>query len=67
MKRSLAATLRRKIKASRLSSRALAEQIEIPHATITEFLRGKDIRLRTAQKLCDYFGLELKPKARKRR
>lgn len=33
----------------------------VSQPTITEFLRGKDMRLKTAQKLASYFGLELRP------
>lgn len=67
MKKTLAITLRRAIKNSGLSSRELAQMLDLPTATISEFLRGRDMRLSRAQKLCDYFGLELKPKARKGR
>lgn len=34
----------------------------VSQPTITEFLRGKDMRLKTAQKLAAYFGLELRTK-----
>ena len=40
----------------------------VSQPTITEFLRGKDMRLKTAQKLAAYFNLELRevkpPKAK---
>lgn len=67
MPKDLADILRRAIRSSGMTALDLAEATGVPQPTITRFLQGRDMRLATAQKLCDYFGLELKPKARKRR
>ena len=60
MSKRMAEILRNRILASGLSARALAALTDVKQQTISEFLRGKDIRLATAQKLADHFGLALK-------
>ena len=55
----LADLLRQRIRDCGLSARALVEPTGVKQQTISEFLRGKDIRLATAQKLMDYFGISL--------
>lgn len=37
----------------------------VSQPTITEFLRGKDMRLKTAEKLASYLGLELRSAKRR--
>lgn len=54
--------LRETIAKSGLSANQLAKASGVYQQTISEFLRGKDIRLQTAEKLAAYFGLELKPR-----
>lgn len=56
-KPTLAGLLRRLIRESGLSARKLAAETGVKQQTISEFLRGKDVRLGTAQKLMDHFGV----------
>lgn len=60
MSQQMATLLRDTIRASGLSAAKLSELTGVTQPTITEFLRGKDLRLATAQKLADHFGLVLK-------
>jgi plasmid maintenance system antidote protein VapI len=55
--------LRQEIRESGKSANTLAKLTGVKQQRISEFLRGKDIRLDTAQKLFDYFRLELKRKS----
>jgi transcriptional regulator with XRE-family HTH domain len=50
------------VKKSGLSANQLAKETGVFQQTLSEFLRGKGIRLETAEKLAAYFGLELKPR-----
>ena len=59
MSKKMADLLRQKIRDSGLSANALGKLTDVKQQTISEFLRGKDIRLATAQKLADYFCLRL--------
>ena len=54
-RKTLADVLRAKIRASGMSAKAIENETGVKQPTITEFLRGKDIRLVTAQRLMDYF------------
>ena len=47
--------LREEIRLSGMSANALSKVVDVKQQTISEFLRGKDIRAETAQKLIDYF------------
>lgn len=67
MAKTIADTLRRAIRKSGKTALEIAIGAGVPQASLSDFLRGKDLRLQTAQKLCDYFGLELKPKRPRRR
>ena len=60
MNKRLAEILRKAIRESKTSAIALSKVTGVSQPTITEFLNGKDIRLDTAQKLADHFGLTLK-------
>ena len=60
MSEQMAELLRKTIRDSGLSANALWELTGVAQPTISEFLRGKDLRLSTAQKLADHFGLVLK-------
>jgi plasmid maintenance system antidote protein VapI len=60
MPRDMAELLRAAIRRSGLSANRLAKATHVSQPTITIFLNGKDIRLKTAQKLADYLGLELR-------
>jgi len=62
MSKTMADLLRAKIRASGLSAAKLGKETGVTQQAISVFLRGKDIRLDTAQKLADYFGLTLKEK-----
>lgn len=55
--KSLADLLRDRIRSCGLSARKLEEATGVSQPTITVFLNGGDIRLMTAQKLMDYFGI----------
>lgn len=67
MPKELADVVRAAIRRSGITSLDLSRATGVPQPTITRFLRGRDMRLSRAQKLCDYFGLELKPRSRKRK
>jgi len=57
-KKTLADVLRARIRKSGLSGAALAKETGTTQPTLTEFLRGRDIRLeKTAQRLMDYFKI----------
>ena len=53
--------LRTAIKESGLSATALAKECGIPQPMLTRFINGLDVRLATADKLAEHFGLELRP------
>jgi plasmid maintenance system antidote protein VapI len=52
--------LRDAIRRCGMSAQRLAKETGVSQPTITVFLSGKDIRLKTAKKLADYFGYELR-------
>ena len=54
-----AETLRKTIRAAGLTQYHLAKQTGIPQSALSQFMRGKDLRLATFQKLCHVVGLEL--------
>lgn len=69
MPREMAEVLRAAIRQSGISALQLGGITGVAQQTISQFLAGKDIRLKTAQKLADHFGLELtsaEPKRRRR-
>lgn len=66
MSKEMADVLREAIRKSGLSAMQICRDTGVAQPTVTEFLRGKDIRLHTAQALVAYFGLELKPKRARR-
>lgn len=51
--------LRQAIRDSGVSANALAKACDVPQPTISTFLLGKDIRMKSADKLAAYFGLTL--------
>lgn len=55
----MADRLREAIRASGLSALALSRLTGVAQPRISEFLNGRDIKLTTAQKLADHFGLKL--------
>ncbi len=59
MTKTMADILREAIRKSGQSAGQLAELTGVSQPTITEFLRGKDMRLDTAQKLAEFLGLTL--------
>lgn len=61
MRKIMAQQLRSAIRRSRLSQLELSRRTGVAQQTINDFLHGSDIRLSRAQKLADYFGLELRP------
>lgn len=54
-----AETLRDSIRAAGLTQYHLAKVTGIPQSALSQFLGGKDLRVRTFQKLCQIVGLEL--------
>lgn len=67
MSEQMATVLRQRISESGMSLHAIAEAAGVPQPRVWAFMQGKDIRLATAQKLADYFGLELDEKRVKRK
>jgi hypothetical protein len=62
----LSEKLRKSILSSKKSRYAIAIGSGIDHAVLRRFLRGeRDIKLRTAELLCDYLGLELTSKKKR--
>ena len=53
--------LRNAIRKSGKSLTMLAKESGVPQPMLTRFMNGQDLRLATADKLCSYFGLELRP------
>ncbi len=62
MSKELADILRKAITDSGLSALQLSKETGVSQPSITEFLRGKDMRLTNASKIAAYLGLELKKK-----
>jgi plasmid maintenance system antidote protein VapI len=60
MSEQMADLLRSRIRRSGISALALSKLCGVPQQRISDFLNGNDIRLRTAQKLADHFGLILR-------
>jgi transcriptional regulator with XRE-family HTH domain len=58
--------LKQAIRKSGLSALQLSKETGVAQPTITEFLRGADMRLSTAQKLANYLGLKLEGEAESR-
>jgi plasmid maintenance system antidote protein VapI len=56
-KKTLADSIRDEIHAQGWSALALSKETGVPQPTITRFLNGADLRLSTADKLCDVLGL----------
>jgi hypothetical protein len=59
--------LREAIRSSGKSLTALAKDCGVPQPMLTRFMNGQDLRLATVDKLCSYFGLELRPADRPQR
>jgi transcriptional regulator with XRE-family HTH domain len=55
--------LRQAIRDSGLSAAALGKATGVAQQTISEFLRGKDLRLATAEKIGRHLGVELRKPA----
>ena len=64
---SISDQLREKNAASGKSLKAIERESGVPQPMMTRFVNGFDIRLMTADKLAEYFGLELQPRKKKRR
>jgi plasmid maintenance system antidote protein VapI len=57
----MADRLKKAIRDSKKTVTAIAAESEIPQPVLHRFVAGeRDLTLRTAQKLADYFGLELR-------
>jgi plasmid maintenance system antidote protein VapI len=61
---SLADVLRKAIENSGKPLTGLARECGVPQPMLTRFMAGYDIRLATAEKLADYFGLKLCPESK---
>lgn len=66
MQKQWATILREAILASGMSAGELWKLSGVSQPTITEFLRGKDIRLSTAEKIAAHVGVELKQRPGKK-
>jgi hypothetical protein len=53
--------MRDAIRASGKSITSLAQECGISQPMLTRFMDGQDLRLAMVDKLCSYFGLELRP------
>jgi plasmid maintenance system antidote protein VapI len=59
----IADRLRQAVRASGQTVNAVAVGAGVPQPVLFRFVSGeRDLTLRTAQKLADYFGLELRPR-----
>ena len=59
----MAQQLRKTIKDSKKTINAIAVEVDIPQPALCRFASDyRGLTMRTAQKLADYFGLELRPK-----
>lgn len=61
MPQDMAEVLRKAIRKSGHSALHISEKTGVSQPTITEFLKGADIRLKTANRLADFLGLRLRP------
>ena len=58
MPNDLASTLRTQVKSSRLSENQIAKESGVNQSSLNLFMNGhRDLRLQTATRLSDYFGL----------
>lgn len=59
----MADRLRKAVRDSKKTVNAIAVESKISQPILYRFMAGeRDLKLRTAQKLADYFGLELGPR-----
>lgn len=66
MSNSVTGALRAAITASAQTRYAISKGAGVDQAALLRFMEGTDIKGATVDKLAVYFGLELKPKVRKR-
>lgn len=58
MPNDLASTLRTRVRSSRLSENQIAKESGVNQSSLNLFMNGhRDLRLQTATRLSDYFGL----------
>ena len=67
MSKQMAEQLRDAVRNSGVSLLALSKLCGVPQPRLFDFMGGKDIRMATAQKLADHFGLVLTPEKRKKK
>ena len=64
----LADTLRKAIRDADVTIYRIAKDIDVASTVIARFNKGeRDLTVTTAQKLCDYFDLELRPREKAKR
>jgi plasmid maintenance system antidote protein VapI len=56
--------LRKCIKDDEMSLPRIADEIGINKSFLSRLVNGKSMQTKTADKLCEYYGLELKPMAK---
>lgn len=66
MTEQMAQQLRDAIENSGVSLLALSKVCGVPQPRLHDFMNGRDIRLSTAQKLANHFGLVILPSGRKK-
>ena len=59
--------LRKQIEESGLTRYRISQDSGVDQATLCRLMQGKTITVETADILCEYFGLELRPKSKKGR
>lgn len=60
MNRPMDDILRTAVRQSGMPLRRVAKAAGVAQSILSVFMSGKDIRLKTAQRLADFFGLELR-------
>jgi plasmid maintenance system antidote protein VapI len=65
-KPTLADALRQAIRESGQSQNAISYATQVPAAAVSRFMNGhRDITLSTANRLCEFLGLELRPRPKR--
>ena len=59
--------LQKQIEKSRLTRYKISQNTGVDQATLSRLMQGKTITVETADILCRYLGLELKPKKSKKK
>jgi predicted transcriptional regulator len=66
MPKTMTEVLKRAILRCKMSAGELSRAAGVPQQTISEFLRGRDMRMSRAEKIAAYLGLELAKKPKRK-